>query len=179
MFVEHRMLHNQKGHVPESEYTVPFGKARVLAQGSDVTLVGISYMAVECLRAQRHLHEAGISAEVIDPISLSPLDIHTIVESVRKTGRLIVVDAAWTSCGASAEIVARVAESLGGLVDLRLRRMGFEPVVCPTTKDLENLFYPNARKIASAAYSLVHNDKAYWMPASEDAPEIIEFKGPF
>jgi pyruvate/2-oxoglutarate/acetoin dehydrogenase E1 component len=179
MFVEHRMLHNQKGQVPESEYTVPFGKARVLAQGSDVTLVGISYMVVECLRAQRHLHEVGISAEVIDPISLSPLDINTIVESVRKTGRLIVVDAAWTSCGASAEIVAKVAETLGGLEGLRLRRMGFEPVVCPTTKGLENLFYPNARKIASVAYNLVHKDKAHWMPASEDAPEIIEFKGPF
>src|SRR3989475_7076537 len=83
IFVEHRMLHPQRGHVPEELYAVPFGKARVLVRGSDVTLVGVSYMAVECLRAQRYLDEVGISAEVIDPISLSPLDTDTIVASVR------------------------------------------------------------------------------------------------
>jgi pyruvate/2-oxoglutarate/acetoin dehydrogenase E1 component len=179
MFVEHRMIHRQEGHVPESEYTVPFGKARVLAEGRDVTLVGISYMAVECLRAQRRLKEVGVSAEVIDPISLIPLDMDTIVRSVEKTRRLVVVDGAWTSCGASAEIIAQVTERLEGSGDLRLRRMGFEPVVCPTTKTLENLFYPNPQKIASLAYSLVHGNNKHWMPVGEEAPEIIEFKGPF
>ena len=179
MFIEHRMIHYQKGHVPEYEYTMPFGKARVLVEGNDITLVGISYMVVECLRAQKYLDEVGVSAEVIDPISLSPLDLDTIVESVKKTGRLIVVDTAWTSCGASAEIIARVAECLQGSQEIRLQRMGFEPVPCPTTKNLENLFYPNAQKIASAAYSLVHNNSKSWMPTGIEAPEIIEFKGPF
>ena len=179
MFVEHRMVHNQRGHVPESEYTVPLGKARVLAQGTDVTLVGISYMAVECLRAQRQLHEVGISAEVIDPVTLDPLDMDTIVESASKTGHLIVVDCAWTSCGASAEIIARIAERNHGAGDIRLCRLGFEPVVCPTTKTLENLFYPNPQKIASTAYSLLHGDGERWMPTGTEAPEIIEFKGPF
>jgi pyruvate/2-oxoglutarate/acetoin dehydrogenase E1 component len=179
MFIEHRMLHNQRGHVPESAYTVPFGKARVLVEGDDVTLVGISYMAVECLRAQRHLKEVGISAEVIDPISLSPLDTDTIIESVRKTGRLIVVDSAWTTCGASAEIVARVTEALQGSREVRLGRIGFEPVVCPTTKNLENLFYPNPQKIASQAYAMVHGNNKTWTPAPVLAPEIVEFRGPF
>lgn len=179
MFIEHRMLHYQEGHVPESEYTVPFGKARVLVSGRDITLVGISYMAVECLRGQRYLDEVGISAEVIDPVSLTPLDLDTIVESVRKTGRLIVVDTAWTSCGASAEIVARVIERLQGSKEIRLCRMGFEPVTCPTTKNLETLFYPNAQKIASAAYSLVHSNGKFWMPTGVDAREIMQFRGPF
>lgn len=180
MFIEHRMIHYQKGHVPESEYQIPFGKARVLTAGRDITLVGISYMVVECLRAQRYLDEVGISAEIIDPISLSPLDIDTIVESVKKTGRLIVVDTAWTSCGASAEIVAQITERLGGIKkEYVLRRMGFAPVTCPTTKNLENLFYPNAQKIASEAYSLVYNNSKSWMPTGVEAPEIIEFKGPF
>jgi len=179
MFIEHRMLHYQEGHVPESEYTVPFGKARVLVSGRDITLVGISYMAVECLRAQRYLDEVGISAEVIDPVSLTPLDLDTIVESVRKTGRLIVVDTAWTSCGASAEIVARVIERLQGSKEIRLCRMGFEPVTCPTTKNLETLFYPNAQKIASAAYSLVHSNGKFWMPTGVGAREIMQFRGPF
>src|SRR5256884_1780797 len=95
MFIEHRMVHYQTGPVPEELYTVPFGKARVLAEGKDVTLVGVSYMAVECMRAQKHLAEVGIDAEVIDPVSLNPLDIDTIIASVKKTGRLIVVDSGW------------------------------------------------------------------------------------
>ncbi len=179
MFVEHRMLHYQKGHVPETEYTVPFGKARRLEVGSDITLVGISYMAVECLRAQRSLLEVGISAEVIDPVTLSPLDIESIVESVKKTGRLIVVDTAWTTCGASTEIVTQVTERLQGSQDIRVKRMGFEPVTCPTTKNLENLFYANPRKIASEAYALVHNNGKIWAPRYVEPPEVIQFKGPF
>ncbi len=179
MFVEHRMLHAQRGPVPEAAYTVPFGKGRVLARGDDVTLVGISYMAVECLRAQRYLDTVGIGAEVIDPVSLSPLDVETIVESVRRTGRLIVIDCAWTSCGASAEIVARVAERLQGGTPVQLRRIGFAPVTCPTTKNLEDLFYPDARAIASAAYTMMHGGDDGWAPPPVEAPEIIEFKGPF
>jgi pyruvate/2-oxoglutarate/acetoin dehydrogenase E1 component len=179
IFIEHRMGHYQKGHVPESQYTVPFGKARVLEVGSDVTLVGISYMAVECLRAQAHLAQVGISAEVIDPVSLSPLDIDTITASVRKTGRLVVVDTGWTACGASAEIVTQVVERLQGSTEIRFRRMGFEPVPCPTSKKLEDLFYPNPQTIASTAYNLVYEDGSTWTPTIEQAPEIVAFRGPF
>lgn len=179
MFVEHRMLHSQRGHVPEHPYTVPFGKARVLVKGHDVTLVGVSYMVVECLRAQQSLEGAGISAEVIDPVSLSPLDAETIAESVRKTGRLIVVDTAWTACGLSAEIVTRVVERLQGARRLQLHRMGFAPVTCPTTKSLEALFYPNAHRIAADAYKLVRGGDGAWIPPAVDAPELAAFKGPF
>lgn len=179
VFIEHRMIHFQKGHVLPSAYTIPFGKARVLAEGHDITLIGISYMAIECLRAQRQLAEVGISAEVIDPISLSPLDLDTMLASVRKTGRLIVVDTAWTACGASAEIVAQVTERLQGTQAIRLQRIGFAPVPCPTTKPLENLFYPDAQKIASAAFALVHGHSKSWTPVPTEAPEIIEFRGPF
>ncbi|HEV2358065.1 MAG TPA: transketolase C-terminal domain-containing protein [bacterium] len=179
MFVEHRMLHAQKGHVPQHAYAVPFGKARTLAQGDDVTLVGISYMAVECLRAQRSLEQAGIHAEVIDPVSVSPLDTETIVESVRKTGRLVVVDTAWTACGVTAEIVARVVEHLQGVRRLQVCRMGYAPVVCPTTKNLQDLFYPTVEQIASAAYRLVRGEAGAWTPAALEAPELVAFKGPF
>jgi len=179
IFVEHRMLHYLKGYVPADSYAVPFGRARVLAEGTDVTLVGISYMAVECIRAQHQLAEVGIRAEVVDPVSLSPLDMDTIVASVAKTGRLLVVDSAWLMCGAAAEIVAQVIERLQGEKDVRVRRMGFEPVPCPTTKNLETLFYPNAQRIAAGAYSLVHNHEKSWTPVAREAPEIVEFKGPF
>ncbi len=179
MFVEHRMLHSQRGHVPADPYTVPFGKARVLVKGSDITLIGISYMVVECLRAQRHLDAIGVSAEVIDPVSLSPLDTDAIVASVKKTGRLLVVDSGWTMCGASAEILAQVAERLQGQPHVRWQRLGFAPVTCPTTKNLENLFYPSAQTVASSAFAMVHANGKFWAPVFEEAPEIVEFKGPF
>jgi len=179
MFIEHRLIHFQKGHVPQNPYTVPFGKARILASGNDITLVGISYMAVECMRAQRCLAEVGIQAEVIDPVCLAPLDMDTILNSVARTRRLIVVDTAWTSCGMSGEIVARVAEQLQGSERPRLQRMGYEPVTCPTTKNLEDLFYPNPQKIAAAAYSMVHDNGSSWMPRHVDSPEVVQFRGPF
>ena len=178
IYVEHRILHFQKGPVPESAYTVLPGKARITAVGQDITLVGISYMQIECLRAQRYLEEAGISAEVIDPIWLSPLDIDTIAESVRKTGKLCVVDSDWTSCGASAEIIAQVTERLQGVCDVRVRRMGFAPVTCPTTPSLEAHFYPNGRTIAGAAYELVKGNND-WLPVERADLKDIEFKGPF
>ena len=178
IFVEHRMLHYLKGHVPEAPYTVPFGKARVLRAGADVTLIGVSYMVVECLRAARHLESVGVSAEVIDPVSLSPLDADAIAASVGKTGRLLVVDSGWTACGVGAEIVSRTVERLQGQRDLRVRRMGFEPVPCPTTKPLENLYYPDAQRVAAAAHGLVRGD-VRWTPAAAEAPEVVEFRGPF
>jgi pyruvate/2-oxoglutarate/acetoin dehydrogenase E1 component len=179
LFVEHRMLHFQHGPVPAGEYTTPPGKARVSAAGADLTVVGVSWMQTECLRARCYLEEVGVSAEVIDPIWLSPLDADTIAASVEKTGRLLVVDTAWTNCGASAEIVARVAERLAGVRDLRLRRMGFAPATCPTTPALEDLFYPNARTIAAACRDLVEGTTTGWLPAARADLESIEFKGPF
>jgi len=179
IYMEHRLLHRYKGHVPAEPYTVPFGKARILAEGADATIVGISFMGVECLRARNYLETVGINAEVIDPVSLSPLDMETILKSVRKTGRLLVVDNGWTCCGAGAEIVAQVAERLDGEHHIRVRRMGFAPVPCQTVKNLEQLFYPNARTIAEVAYSVVHKNKKQWKPEGAEAPEITEFKGPF
>ncbi len=180
MFVEHRLLHSLEGVVPETPYAVPLGKARVLAPGDDVTIVGISYMAVEALRARAHLAKAGVSAEVIDPVWLSPLDLDALEASVRRTRRLIVVDCGWVTCGAGAEIVAALVERVQGDVSLRVRRLGFEPVVCPTTKPLEDLFYPNARSIASEAYALVHGVKPdAWVPEDSGVQPSVEFKGPF
>jgi pyruvate/2-oxoglutarate/acetoin dehydrogenase E1 component len=155
------------------------GKARITANGSDVTLVGISYMQVECLRARKYLESVDIDAEVIDPIWLSPLDIGTIVDSVRKTGRLCVVDNGWAACGASAEIVALVIERLQQIRPVVVRRLGFAPVTCPPTPILENLYYPNASTIASAVYDLVRGGDNGWMPKERLDLQEIQFRGPF
>jgi pyruvate dehydrogenase E1 component beta subunit len=140
--------------------------------------VAISYMVVEALRAKAHLEEIGIHAEVIDPVSLAPLDIDTVVESVEKTGRLLIVDTDWTSCGASAELIAAVVERLQDGAMPRVARMGYAPTPCPTTKPLENLYYPNGRTIAAKACQMVKN-RSDWEPHGEEAREIAEFKGPF
>lgn len=179
LFVEHRIVHAQRGVVPEEPYTVPLGKARVLAPGTDITLVGISHMTLECMRARRLLEEVGLSAEVIDCLSLSPLDTDTLAASAEKTGRLLVVDTAWTTCGASAEIMAQMMERFRTGRRVELHRLGFAPVVCPTTRNLENEFYPDAAKISSQAYSIVHEDRPPWTPARQEAAEILDFKGPF
>jgi pyruvate/2-oxoglutarate/acetoin dehydrogenase E1 component len=181
IFVEHRLLYPTQAVVPESSYTVEFGRARVCARGKDITLVGVSNMVVECLRARELLLDAGIEAEVIDPISLAPLDSTTVLESALRTRRLLVADNTWTNCGASAEILARVAESGGVEAGVRMARIGFAATTCPPSPPLENEFYPNPAKIASAAYALVRGNNDDWAPDPERAALSyqLQFRGPF
>jgi pyruvate dehydrogenase E1 component beta subunit len=114
----------------------------------------------------------------MDPVTLQPLDLDSIAESARRTRHLLVVDNDWTFCGAAAEILAGVAERLGPQSgSVRMRRMGFAPVTCPTAPNLERLFYPNPQSIAAEAFALVGGEA--WTPEWVDAPEIVEFKGPF
>jgi pyruvate dehydrogenase E1 component beta subunit len=144
-------------------------------------VVGISNMLVECLRAYEILTDIGIHAEVIDPISLVPLDIDTIVASVKRTGRLLVVDNAWTTCGASAEIVARVVERAQNGRPIAIQRMGFAPTTCPTTPVLEQEFYPDPGKIARVIHSMVRPRDQAWQPDPERAKLAyqVKFRGPF
>ena len=179
MYVEHRLLAFREGPVPEEPYTVPPGQARIAIEGEDVTLVGVSYMQLECLRAASYLESVGVRAEVIDPIWLSPLDVDTIKKSVRKTGHLLVVDNGWTTCGAGAEIISQVTECLPAGESVRVRRMGFAPVTCPPTPSLEKLFYPNGRTIASEAYDLVKGRSNGWVPEERLELQEVDFKGPF
>jgi pyruvate/2-oxoglutarate/acetoin dehydrogenase E1 component len=179
LLVEHRLLYPHKGPVPEAPYRVPPGRARVVAAGRDVTLVGVSHALVECLRAQRYLEAVGVAAEVIDPIWLAPLDAETIAASVARTGRLVAVDNGWTACGAGAEIVARVVERLQGERELAVRRLGFAPTPCPPTPSLEQLYYPDARSIAAAAFDLVEGRATGWVPDERADALEAPFRGPF
>lgn len=180
IFVEHRLLYNTDALVPEAPYRVPFGQAKTLRRGDDITIVGVSNMVVECLRAHALLEEAGVAADLIDPVSLMPLDVETIAASVARTGRLLVVDNAWTTAGASAEIVAAVAERLPG-TPIATARMGYAPTTCPTTPVLEKVFYPNPVTIAEKAYGLVKPDGPAWHPdpAAADLAYQTKFRGPF
>lgn len=155
VIIEHKSLYEFSAEVPDSYYEFPPGKAVVRREGKDVTIVANSYAAMESLKAAEILEEQGIEAEVIDPVSLAPLDETTLLNSVRKTGRLLVVDCGWTTCGVSAEIAALAAEKAFDSLKRPVRRLGNQPVPCPVSKPLENLFYPNPKQIASAACEIL------------------------
>ena len=113
VFMEHRWLHNQEGEVPEGDYRVPLGKANVVTKGTDVTIVSMSYMTIEALRAVKFLEQQYlISCELIDLRTISPLDWETVYTSVRKTGRVLVLDTGATTGSVAGEIVARIAIDL-------------------------------------------------------------------
>ncbi|MCU1275774.1 MAG: alpha-ketoacid dehydrogenase subunit beta [Bryobacterales bacterium] len=178
IFVEHRLLYFSEAYVSEEPFTVKSGRSRVVTHGDDITVVGVSNMVMECLRAQEMLAEEGIHAEVIDPIWLSPLDADTIAASAERTGKLLVVDNAWLNCGASAEIVARVAERVTR--PLQIARMGFAPTSCPPSPTLEHEFYPNPATIARRIHEMVRPGQA-WEPDQERAKLAyqLQFRGPF
>ncbi len=180
IIMEHRLLYQSRAYVPQEPYEVEIGKARVIKQGHDITLVGISSMVPEVLRAANLLEEKGLSVEVIDPVTISPLDHQTIEQSVAKTKHILVVDNAWLNCGLSAEILARVAESEIVKDKVKVKRMGFANTTCPTSPTLENAFYPNVNEIAINAVKLIEPTNS-WQPKLEDCEMAYqkEFKGPF
>ena len=175
--IEHRWLYDVKGTV-DTSIKVPIGKAAVLRQGRDVTIVTTSWMAVEALQAAEILTRSGIQAEVVDVRSIAPLDIETIKTSVRKTGRCIVADYDWVFCGFGAEIAAQVSHDLFGQMKNPVKRLGFEHVPCPTTRPLENLFYPSAEHIVRTTEDMLKLKK---FDLSQDRFYSYEnkFKGPF
>jgi len=153
MFIEHKLLYTTTGEVPDEPYTIPFGTADVKREGGDVTIVALSKSVLDALEAAEELSGRGIDAEVIDPRTLDPLDENTILESVKKTGRLIVVHQACRTCGFGAEIVARVAEAG---IPVQVRRVVGEDTPVPYSKPLEERILPSSSKIVDAAIALVH-----------------------
>jgi pyruvate/2-oxoglutarate/acetoin dehydrogenase E1 component len=147
IFIEHKSLYMSKGEVPEEEYLIPFGKADVKRKGRDITIIATSRMVQYALEAASELAKDGIEAEVIDPRTLVPLDEETILESVKRTSRLVITHEAVERCGWGAEVVALVAEKAIGYLDAPIRRVAaknspigmaplFENYIIPGTKDI-------------------------------------------
>lgn len=183
IFIEHRWLYNITGHVPEGVYRVPLGKANVSRVGKDVTIASTSYMTLESLRAAEMLEADGIGAEVIDIRSLRPLDSKVILDSVRKTGRLIVADTACKSVGFAAEVVARVAEEALGDLKVPPKRITLPDCPSPTTPALTKYYFPRAVHIAHDARRMlglrVDESELHETPSIPlDVPDM-SFTGPF
>ncbi len=155
IFLEHKMLYATKGEVPVGEYVVPLGKADTRLEGSDVTIVSWSATVNEALAAAEALAGDGISAEVIDLRSLVPLDGESILDSVAKTHRLVIVHEDHRTCGFGAEVAALVADEGFDLLDAPIKRVAGLDTPIPFSPALEAAFLPNAEKIRSAVMGLV------------------------
>jgi acetoin:2,6-dichlorophenolindophenol oxidoreductase subunit beta len=162
VYLPDRWLHGHRGAVPEELYEVPIGVAAVRRVGSDVTIVASSYLAAEAEMAGATLEREGIDAEVIDLRTIKPLDRSTILESVRKTGRLLVVDGGWKSFGVSAEVAAIAAEEAWGWLKAPVRRLALQDVPAPASRSLEAGYYRHARDIVLAAGELVRTGTTSW-----------------
>ena len=154
LFLEHRELMAVKGPVPEEAYEIPFGKASVVREGTDVTVVALSLMRHHAEKAAKQLAEDGVSVEVIDPRTVSPLDTETIVSSVAKTGRLLVVDEAFAPCSVASEIAAQVADRGFDHLDAPIKRLNgtFNPT--PYSPTLEKAVVPQVEDVVQAIRDL-------------------------
>ena len=158
IFMDERWVYGNVGPVPEEMYTVSIGEAVVRRKGGDVTIVATSYLASESERAIPALEEAGIDAEIIDLRTINPIDAQTIIESVKKTGRLIVADGGWAACGVSAEVAAIVAESDAvSYLKVPVKRVALPPSPAPAASTLEQAYFHGAGDIVRAACDLVGN----------------------
>lgn len=182
--LEHRLLY-ELSFSPQSNGILlgetPFS-ARRMHSGSDVTIVATSIMALESLRAARHLEKHGISCDVIDLNSLSPLDAAPILESLSRTGKLLVADTGWARFGVGSEIVRQICLKDPGLLRVPPVFIGMADAPCPTAKTLEDLYYPNLAKLVDAVAKLVTGKFTHpiELPTESSMADLYKsFKGPF
>lgn len=185
IFIEHRWLQGIVDHVPEAPYIVPLDQALICRPGKHATLLAFSYMTVEARLAAEALADHGVDLEVIDARSVRPLDMNTIVESVRRTGTLIVADTAWKTGGIAGEVIASVTETAFSALKRPPLRIGLPDIPAPTSPHLTRDYYPDALYLARAiAAHLGHSipDIELVHKLSRTTPHDVpqrEFRGPF
>jgi len=156
LFFEHKVLYNTKGEVPDTDYTIPFGKADIKRSGKDVTVVATSWMVLKALEAAEILEKQGIDAEIIDPRTLVPLDKETIINSVKKTGRAVIVHEAHEVCGIGAEIAFIIMELAIDWLDAPVKRVTSAQAPIPYSSKLEKLTIPSVDRIIDAVKEVMY-----------------------
>ena len=154
VFIEHKLLYNTKGEVPDGEYVTPIGKAEIKRDGRDITIVSYSRTLLFALEAAEQLAQKGIEAEVIDLRTIEPLDMETIIQSIKGTARLLVVHESHSHCGLGAEIIARVYEQAPDALVTPARRLGAKHVPIPVAEPLENAVLPQPSDIVRAVEAM-------------------------
>ena len=155
IFIEAQLLYGTKGEVSDADYTIPIGRAEVKREGRHVTVVAYSKMLLLALEAAEDLAGQGIDVEVIDPRTLKPLDVGTLVRSVKKTGRVIVVEEGWRFAGMGAQIAESIYSAAFDYLDAPIVRVTGEDVPIPYTRPLEDLAIPDRRRIVDAVKKLL------------------------
>jgi len=156
VFLEHEGLYNSKGEVPEDpDFLVPFGKASILREGGDITIVAYAKMAMLALQAALELEKEGISCEVIDLRTLNPLDSETFIESVRKTGRAVVVEESWRNAGLGGDLAHRIHQSCFHSLRAPVQRVAGLDVPMPYSRKLEKLCIPQVDTIVNAVHEVI------------------------
>lgn len=178
--LEHRLLYELSFDSSSDVLEKPFG-SRIISTGSDLTLIATSVMVLEAKRAAKHLEELGITAEIIDLNSISHPDHGMILGSLRKTGKLLVVDTSWQAYGVAAEINRIINESDPTILKKPSVSLGMKPAPCPTAKALEDMYYPDVHDIVEAATKLARgNINGIKMPPKQSMTDFYKhFKGPF
>ena len=187
IFIEHRWLYNIEDHVPKDFYSVPIGKGKVIKEGRDITIASTSYMTIEALKAAKHLEDNKISTEIIDIRTLKPLDDEIIFNSVKKTGRLLVLDLGYYSGGFAGEVIARVTEKHLNYLKTPPQRITLPDIPTPTSPGLTKYYYPLYINIVERVLKMLNKDNLFLkiLPtikkrkdAKLDVPDN-SFTGPF
>jgi len=161
IYLEHKLLYQLKGDVPEESYTIPFGEAEVIREGDDVTIVTLAAMVHEAMKAAGQLAEDGISCEVIDLRTTSPLDAETVLESVENTGRVVVVDEANPRCSIATDISAMISERAFAALKAPIKLVTAPHTPVPFSDALENLYIPGADNISAAARQIAEYQETW------------------
>lgn len=183
LFLEHRWLHNSIGEVPQGDYRVPIGKAKIVRTGTDITLVSMSYMTIEALKAASYLEKKGISCEIIDLRTIKPLDWEAIFTSIKKTKKLMVLDTGVATGSVAGEIIARVSMDCFSLLTQAPVRIALPDNPEPTSFGLTNHYYPTSETIIKNIANMLDID-VDWKEVIKNRPILHDvpgdwFKGPF
>ena len=183
VFLEHRWLHEMKGLVPSDDYRVPLGKARLVREGDDITIVSMSYMTIEALHSVDHLKKLNINCDLIDLRTISPIDWDMIVTSVRKTGKLLVLDSGAEFGSIAGEIIARICKECWSDLKIRPDRIAMPDCPEPTSYGLTKHFYPSSDTISIRVVEMLEanidiNNLLTNQKEHHDVPGDW-FKGPF
>lgn len=155
VFLEHKVLYGIKGEVPEEEYTIPLGKADIKREGDDITVIGIARTVWHSLEAAEQLSKEGISVEVIDARSIVPFDKETVIKSVKKTGRVVIVDEDYDRCGFASWVSSIIADEAFEYLDAPIKRITTPNVPIPFSPPLEQYILPDSKKIINTVKSIL------------------------
>jgi pyruvate dehydrogenase E1 component beta subunit len=155
VFVDDRWLYNTEDDVPEELYSVPIGKGVVRREGKDVSVIASSYLVGEAIKAASALEQSGVDVEVVDLRTVKPLDVNLILKSIEKTGRAVIVDPGWKTCGLAAEIAAVISENNIGCLKSPIRRVTLPDIPAPASRALEEKYYINSTNIVDTIMQLI------------------------